>query len=119
MNKHDVHLERIVNNMSMIDEDKKDFKFIFTNGIYLCMMSENLRKMCDIFAGYNDGSIFLGELKGSYVRTEKAIQQLLSGKELAESLGLVVKTMKFIVYHGMDDYEYMVVENERCPYKRC
>ena len=97
MTPHDQHLNNIVNHLELIGEDRKDFRFIFVDGMYL-LNEGRQAKMCDIYAGYKDGTILLGEVKATYKKRESALLQIDSAERLANEEGKIVSMKKFITY---------------------
>jgi len=106
MQKHDQNLERIIKDLSLIDEDVMDVKFIMKEGIYLQDNSTFYKKMCDLLIGfYNEEGLCL-ELKRGESQSNKAILQLTSGRRLMrDTFGYDIVRGK-IAYYGSGRIKY-------------
>jgi len=102
-NMHDMYLENLVNNLQSIDESISNVKWIIKDGKWFVPNTNIQRKFCDLILIYDTYGVPV-ELKGSYVKKHKAMEQLRSGKQfILEELAplkLTVPYAKFVVYQS-------------------
>ncbi len=93
-------LEKLVHRLNEVREDKSKINWILKEGIWLQENSTNQQQMCDLILVYKRYAIPV-ELKGSFDKKNKAIQQIYQGKRfIQENLKLRVPYGKFVVYTG-------------------
>lgn len=97
---HAFFLQRIVYDLSLINEDKYKTKWIMREGIYLQDDTLNNNKLSDLIIGYQDFNLSLVELKRSTKRRTKALEQLISSKELVTDCfnNYNIKAAKIVYY---------------------
>jgi hypothetical protein len=103
---HSKNLDKLVQNMQLIDEDINHIDWIMREGIYFHNNSNNQKKLCDILVGYHNKEGLCIELKRSNKNEEKAILQLLYGKELMEKLLGYNNIRGKVVYYGTGTFKY-------------
>ena len=106
---HNQYLDHLINNLSVIDEDMKEVRWVLKDGLYLHEHSHTRRKLCDIILVYDGHGVPI-ELKGSWKKRPKAKEQIASGVHLLNhELGLTAPYGKIVIYTPKG-YEY-----ERVP----
>lgn len=106
--KHHHYLDELMKNLDQIAESRNHIEWYVKELIWYNPCGQE-RKMCDIIGGYKDGSAFAWELKGSYVKKPKAIEQLNSAESFLEKMGYTKIHKKLIVYNNFG-YTYEKVK---------
>lgn len=107
---HDLQLERIIKDLSIIDEDNSLMEFMMIEGmLYRDGQSNDRDKLCDIVAGYVDNEGVAIELKRSEKGRTKGCIQLNNGEYLLNRWGYN-PIRKKLVYYGGDKLKYELIE---------
>jgi hypothetical protein len=106
---HSHYLDNLLKNFHLIDENIYDMKWIMKEGILLSPESKNHQKLNDIIGGYYNGDGLNMELKGSFNKRGKAIEQLYNGFQLLKSFGYENIRSK-VVYYDLGNYNYEIIE---------
>ncbi|MFW6173352.1 MAG: hypothetical protein ACOC5T_06370 [Elusimicrobiota bacterium] len=106
MSEHPEYLDELVMHIDLIDENMEEAKWIMKEGIYLRDDSVKQLPFCDIIIGYEDYGV-PAELKHSKKQRGHARQQIESGRQYLESVGLDVPYGKFVLY---PEFDYELIE---------
>lgn len=98
IDQHNYYLEKLLNNLSVVNEDPKSIEWIFSEPSLFHKGSFAKKKLCDILLGYYDKSRVVIEVKRSPQGREKAIEQLTNGAYLLNTFGYSVKRSKIVYY---------------------
>jgi hypothetical protein len=107
--RHDYYLDKLVANLSQIQEDKRDIKWVLKDGLWLAEHSCNRKSLCDLILIYYNNEGVAVELKGSKNKRSKAKKQCKQGKKFIEQEGYYFKHAKLVVYEPYNFYywEYL------------
>ena len=104
--RHDYFLDRLVANLSKIEENKKEVKWILKDGLWLQENSCNRLSLCDLIIIYynNEGSAI--ELKRNIRKKSKAKLQCQQGKKFITNEGYEFKHAKLVIYNS-NNYDWL------------
>lgn len=106
---HSEHLDLLIHNLSEIDENKKNIKFVLKEPLWMPEHTPNEHSLCDLIIAYLDDTARAVELKHSPHSYIKARHQLECGKMFIEdALGYVYIGGK-VVYYDRLPFRYEVV----------
>jgi hypothetical protein len=104
---HAEHLDKLVRNLTIIDEDPTEIEWIIKEGIWFRPNSIQYRTLCDGLIGYSDGTGSVFELKGDRGKRQHALKQIHSGFQMLEEVyGRTSRYGKLVIYYqGNFKYE--------------
>jgi hypothetical protein len=104
-NHHMFYLDRLVNNLDYLRTDRREIDFILKEPLWFRKGETANLSLCDLIVGYQDGTMSAVELKGSYKKRGKALNQLQQGRGfIQDCLGGVFREGLFVVYQGVQGY---------------
>ena len=97
---HDFYLDQLVNRIHDIGIDRTELEWISKDPRWFRNGTCDLKPMCDIIGGYEDGRGLAIELKSTPAKREKAISQVRSGARLLTQMGYKGIDKKVVYYSG-------------------
>lgn len=114
-NHHMLYLDRLVNNLGYLRADRRSIDFVLKEPLWFRRGETANLSLCDLIVGYEDGTMSAVELKGSYKKRGKALNQLHQGKSfIHHRLGGVFREGLFVVYLGVEGYGVEVYDKDFC-----
>ncbi|MFW6246652.1 MAG: hypothetical protein ACOC22_00555 [bacterium] len=107
---HNYYLEKLINELHKVDENRNDLCWVMKEGLYFKPKMHTNLCLCDLILGYYSKPVTCIELKGSRKKENHAIKQLYSAYEFVNRhLNLEVDMLK-VVYYGNKIFEYKIID---------